>query len=185
MFAGVPLQPQSRCRHPLVSACLAGMLALAAGPAAAHAVLDTKVAPAGTYHKLVVRITHGCHGSPTVGVSVALPEGISGGKPQPKPGWQVAIEREPLAKSFRDGHGHEVTERVARIVWHGGRLEDDQFDEFAVQVRLPDRPGETLRFPVVQRCETGEMRWTDVPEPGQPPAALKAPAPSLLLAPRP
>ena len=44
---------------------------------------------------------------------------------------------------------------------------------------------ETLRIPVVQRCAAGEHRWSEVPEPGQRPGALRQPAPSLLLLPRP
>ena len=170
---------------PMFGAALVAAATLHPADARAHAVLDTATALAGTYHKLVVRIGHGCSGSPTVELTVELPDGVAGGKPQPKPGWQVAVAREALADPFRDGHGNLVTDRVARVTWTGGPLEDWQFDEFAIQVRLPNRPGETLRIPVVQRCAAGEHRWTEVPEPGQRPGALRQPAPSLLLLPRP
>lgn len=169
---------------PLVGAAIVAAMLAAPLDARAHAVLDTGTATAGAYHKLVVRIGHGCAGQPTVELTIELPAGISGGKPQPKPGWQVAVAREPLAEPFRDGHGNLVTDRVARVTWSGGRLEDSHFDEFAVHVRLPNRPGETLHIPVVQRCETGEHRWVEVPGPGQRPGSLKSPAPALLLLPR-
>ncbi len=189
MSIGNPLRPQGRVLRPSAPAWVAGAFA-AAGillslDASAHAVLDPNTAPAGAYHRLVVRIAHGCNASPTVELSVGLPDGVAGGKPQPKAGWQVAIRREKLPEPFRDSHGNLVTDRVAEVVWSGGRLDDAHFDEFAIQVRLPNRPGETLRFPVVQRCETGEHRWVEIPEPGQRPGALKAPAPALLLLPRP
>ncbi|BBK31781.1 uncharacterized protein YcnI [Stella humosa] len=177
-------RPHARRAAPVLGAILV-LAALATAPQArAHAVLDTATATAGSYHKLVVRIGHGCKGSPTVEVSVGLPDGVGGGKPQPKAGWQVATTKEKLAEPFRDGHGVLVTDRVAHVTWTGGPLDDAHFDEFAISVRLPNRPGETLRFPVVQRCQTGEHRWVEMPAPGQRPGELKEPAPGLMLLPR-
>lgn len=169
---------------PMLGAVLVAAAILHPLDARAHAVLDTTTAVAGAYHKLVVRIGHGCAGSPTVEVTVELPDGVGGGRPQPKPGWQVAVAREPLAEPFRDAHGNEVKDRVARITWSDGRLEDWQFEEFAISIRLPNKPGETLRFPVIQRCREGEHRWVEVPQPGQRPGALREPAPALFLLPR-
>lgn len=80
---------------PLVGAAIVAAMLAAPLDARAHAVLDTGTATAGAYHKLVVRIGHGCAGQPTVELTIELPAGISGGKPQPKPGWQVAVAREP------------------------------------------------------------------------------------------
>lgn len=170
---------------PLFGAALVAAALLHPLDARAHAVIDGGTAVAGSYHKLVVRITHGCDGNPTLAVAIDLPEGVTGAKPQPKAGWEVSVERRPLATPVRDGHGHTATDRVARVTWAGGRLEDWQFEEFAIQVRLPDRPGDTIRVPVVQRCSTGEHRWTEVPEPGKEPVRLRNPAPALRLLPRP
>lgn len=177
--------PRERfARAPMIGAVLVAAAILFPVDAGAHAVLDSRTAIAGGYQKLSIRIGHGCKASPTVAVEIQIPEGIIGAKPQPKPGWQVSVVREPLAVPFRDGHGTMVTERIARIVWTGGPLEDWQFDEFAFHVRLPNRPGETLTFPVVQRCSEGEHRWVEEPAPGQLRERLREPAPVLFLLPR-
>jgi hypothetical protein len=69
---------------PMFGAALVAAAILHPADARAHAVLDTATALAGTYHKLVVRIGHGCSGSPTVELTVELPDGAAGAS-QPKP----------------------------------------------------------------------------------------------------
>ena len=80
-------------------------------------------------------------------------------------------------------HGKVVSERVSEVRWSGGRLADDNYEEFLVQVRLPDRPGDTLYFPTVQQCETGVHRWIEIPAAGKTRADYKEPAPQLKLLP--
>jgi uncharacterized protein YcnI len=47
---------------------------------------------------------------------------------------------------------------------------------------LPDRPvGTVLYFPVVQTCERGEKRWTEIPAQGAATGMLPLPAPGLTL----
>ena len=159
------------------------LVALAA-PAPAHVTLEHREAPAHSYYKAQLRVGHGCKGSPTVRVRVRLPEGTVSIKPQPKPGWKVETTRVKLAHAVDDGHGGKITEAVGEIVWSGGRLLDEHFDEFAVMMRLPDRPGATLYFPVVQECEQGVHRWIEVPEPGKSARDYREPAPALRLTPR-
>jgi uncharacterized protein YcnI len=148
-----------------------------AGPAIAHIVLAVREAPAGSYYKATFRVPHGYNGSPTVAISVELPPGIVVAKPAAKPGWTLEIEKERLARPVVN-EGHEVTERVKLIRWQGGRLPDDEYDEFSIMVRLPRQQG-PLYFPVTQRCEKGETAWVERPTEG---AARPAhPAPSVLL----
>src|SRR3954468_9696094 len=158
-----------------VSAITAAALLWTAS-ASAHAVLERKQAPADSYYKAVILIAHGCEGSPTLRVRVRLPEGITSAKPQPKPGWEVAVRREKLKGPIKADHGRTITEIVAEVTWTG-RLADDNFDEFAMQLRLPDRPGQTLYFPVVQECEKGVHRWIELPTAGG--QELREPAPAL------
>lgn len=167
----------------LPAAAAAVTLALlgAAGRAQAHATLDLREAPAGSYQKLAVRIGHGCEGTPTRVVRVRIPEGVSSVKLQPKPGWKSGVVRERLAAPQTDAHGKSITEVVREAYWRGGRLEDDAFDEFAMQVKLPDIPESTLYFPVVQECDRGAHRWIQIPEAGRSPRELKEPAPALRL----
>lgn len=152
--------------------------------AGAHVVIEPNEAPAASYVKLLLRVTHGCDGSPTRRLSVRLPEGLASVRPQPKPGWDLEIKRTPLAVPLDGGHGKKVTEAVSEITWSGGRLADEHFDEFALTVRTPDRGGATLSFPVVQGCEQGALNWIEVPPAGKSSRDLRYPAPTLRLVPR-
>jgi uncharacterized protein YcnI len=49
-------------------------------------------------------------------------------------------------------------------------------------VYLPvSEPGTTIYFPVVQRCEVGNHRWIETPDPADMANELDEPAPGLLL----
>jgi uncharacterized protein YcnI len=166
---------------PLALACLA-----ATSPAAfAHATLERPQAPAGSYYKVVLQVGHGCKGSPTVALRVRIPEGVTSAKPQPKPGWKLAVKRTRLAQPVDAGHGRTVDEVVSEVAWTGGTLADAEFDEFRIMMKLPDRPGATLHIPVVQECTQGVHRWIEIPAAGAAATDLKEPAPALLLTPRP
>ncbi len=90
-----------------------------------------------------------------------------------------------METAVRGSHGEAITERTSEIIWSGGRLLDAHYDEFVLQVTLPDTPGAVLVFPVVQECEQGVHRWIELPEAGKTPAGLKEPAPQLRLLPKP
>lgn len=149
----------------------------------AHAVLDQKSALAGSYHRNAIRVGHGCDGSSTVAVTVRIPEGIRGAKPMPKPGWTIERRFEKLAQPYTS-HGKTVTEEVVAITWRGGPLPDAHFDEFALQMQLPDKPG-PIWFKVQQQCEKGEIDWATVPASGTSTRGIKAPAALLEVTPLP
>lgn len=160
----------------LFAAVLAAAAALSSLPAAAHVVLERREAPAGSYHKAVFRVPHGCSGSPTTAIAVTIPADILVARPQPKPGWQLTVVRQALPQPVKGPHGATIAERIDRIVWEGGSLPDDWFDEFAIQVRLPASPaGTLLHFPVEQTCAEGARHWTSTD------ANHPAPAPALRL----
>jgi uncharacterized protein YcnI len=163
----------------------AAALGAATASAQAHATLETRQAPADSYYKAVLKVPHGCEGSPTLVVKVSLPTGTSSVKPMPKPGWDLKIVRTRLAQPIRQSHGREITERVSEVHWSGGRLLDEHYDEFVIQVKLPDTPGETLYFPTVQECEKGVHRWIEIPAPGKARGDTKEPAPHVTLTPKP
>lgn len=163
-------------------AVVATVLAMAAAPAAfAHVTLETRQAPASSTYKAVLKVPHGCGGSPTVRIRVQIPEGVIGVKPQPKAGWELAIVKGPLAHPVQDSHGNMVTEAVREVIWSGGRLPDEHYDEFVFSLKLPDAPDTTLYFPTVQDCEAGVKRWIEIPEEGRSAADYKEPAPALRL----
>jgi hypothetical protein len=151
-----------------------------ATPAAAHVVLAQPQATSGGYYAGFFRVSHGCKGSPTVTLRIEIPEAVISAKPQPKPGWSHSVERTPLAEP-RPSESGPVTHRVTAITWRG-RLDDAEFDQFGVMMRLPNQ-SEPLYFPVIQTCETGERRWTEVPRSGQSRHELESPAAMLELTP--
>ena len=146
---------------------LAAVALLTASPASAHVTLENRQASVGSYYKAVFAVPHGCAGSVTVRIWVQIPEGASGIKPMPKPGWNSETIKGKYAAEY-ELHGAKMSEGVREVVWSGGKLADDNYDEFVMATFLTDRlkPNTTLYFPVVQECEKGINRWIDVPPQG-------------------
>lgn len=160
-------------------AALAAGLVMAQDQAAAHASLDVKTASQGSL-RAAVRVPHGCDGSATTVVKVVIPEGIIGVKPAPKAGWTVETVKGAYAKAYDHYHG-KVAEGVKEIVWRGGPLLDEHYDEFIFVGFVSDafKVGDAVPVPVTQDCEKGQVAWTEVAAPGQEPRSLKFPAPIL------
>ena len=80
----------------------------------------------------------------------------------------------------------KFSEGVKEVVWSGGKLPDDNYDEFVLSTFLTVslKPGTTLYFPVVQECEQGISRWIEIPQEGKH-AEGKSPAPGVKLLPKP
>ncbi len=161
-------------------------LSVQPGPAHAHATLDIKTAQPGPF-RAAVRVPHGCEGSPTIAVRVTIPEGVIGVKPAPKPGWSVATTKGRHARTYDYFHGRTESEGVKEIVWRGGPLADEHFDEFLFVGFVTDalQPGSAVVVPVVQDCEKGSLAWVETAAPGVDPHSLKAPAPVLRIVTRP
>ena len=152
-------------------------------PALAHVTLEVAEAPVGSTYKAVFRVPHGCEGKPTNVVRVRIPEGVIAVKPQPKAGWTLDKVRGPYEGAY-DYYGTEMTEGVKEIVWSGGNLGDDEYDEFVLRAYLTPglAAGSTLYFPVVQECPEGAVeRWIEVPADGQDAHDLELPAPGVKL----
>jgi len=164
----------------------AAMLALGAAPAFAHVTLETQQATVGGAYKAIFRVGHGCEGKPTVKIRVQIPEGVIAAKPQPKPGWTVEKIKGAYAKSY-DYYGTPVAEGVKEIVWSGGSLADDEYDEFVMRAYLTTdlKPDTVLYFPVVQECPDGAAeRWIEIPEAGKSADDYESPAPGVKLLPK-
>jgi uncharacterized protein YcnI len=167
------------------SAVAGAMMLAAGGTAGAHVTLETPEAPVSSTYKAVLRVGHGCEGSPTVAIRVRIPDGVIAVKPMPKPGWDLTTKVEPYpqpVKYFED----TLTEGVREIAWSGGKLPDEWYDEFVFRARLPDEgAGSTVWFPLVQECETGVHRWIEIPAEGKTADDYKEPAPGVRLTPKP
>ena len=153
---------------------VAAVLLFAVSSAQAHIVLQQKSAPAGSYYRATFQVSHGCDGSPTRAISVELPAELASVKPMPKPGWNIAIETAKPSKPL-SLHGKPVESVVRRITWSGGPLPDAYYDEFVMQMKLPDEAGR-LAFKVRQLCEQGESNWVEIPAEGGAMPAFPAPA---------
>ncbi len=165
----------------LFSAC-----ALLAWPAEAHVTLENRQAAVGSYYKAVFAVPHGCAGSATTKIRVQIPEGVVAIKPMPKPGWNVEAIKGKYAAEY-ELHGSKLTEGVKEVVWSGGKLLDDNYDEFTMATFLTPglKPNTRLYFPVVQECEKGVTRWIDIPAEGHSGHdESKSPAPGLRLLPK-
>ena len=151
----------------------------------AHVVFADPQAVAGAYYKAALRVGHGCDGSATTGITVQVPPGFQGAKPQPKPGWVVSTRKAKLAQPYAS-HGKTVTEDVAEIRWQAvgpdTALPDDFFDEFVWQARLPEQAGPAW-IRVLQTCVQGQNDWSDVPASGTSTQGLKTPAALLVIQP--
>jgi uncharacterized protein YcnI len=167
------------------AAAIAAASLVVATTALAHVTLEQQQATANSTYKAVLRVPHGCEGSPTVRVRVQIPDGMINVKPQPKPGWELTTVRAKYEKPVAGDHGSQITEGVREIAWSGGRLLDEHYDEFVFRGQLPNKPGEVVYVPVVTECEKGVDRWIEIPAAGQNAGSLRFPAPSLRLTPRP
>jgi uncharacterized protein YcnI len=163
-----------------VAIAVAALSALVAvGVATAHVYPAVVEAPAGNSTIIPFVVPHGCEGSPSRSVSIRIAAGVTSAKPQAKPGWRLTIKRGKLPQPVKDFEGNTVTRGVLQVTWSGGTLPDSQFDTFNVLLGMPNTPGKTVYFPVVQRCAKGVIRWIEIPKSGQP--EPEAPAPGVKL----
>src|SRR6185312_12894222 len=139
---------------------LAFLLA-AVAPASAHVTLAQPSAKAGSHSVVTFRIGHGCADSPTTALRIEIPDSVASANPQPKPGWTLTIDH--------------AAQRASAITWSGGSLPADEFDEFAVMMKLPADAG-TVTFPATQTCAKGVEHWSE-------PKGTTQPAPALTLTP--
>src|ERR1700760_4592429 len=174
--------------HGLRFLALLTIATLTASSAGAHIPLENRQATVGSGYKAVFAVPHGCAGSATTRIRVQIPQGVIAVKPMPKPGWNVEAIKGKYASEY-DFHGTRLSEGVQEVVWSGGKLPDDFYDEFVISAFLTDslKPNTTLYFPVVQECEQGVSRWIDIPADADAGHVRdsKSPAPGVKLMPKP
>jgi uncharacterized protein YcnI len=159
----------------------AGGLALLATPAAAHISPDETEVPAGAFATVTLSVPHGCDESPTRQLSIQIPESIVSVTPQVHPGWDIAVEEEPLAEPIED-EGETITERISTVTFTaqaGNELPVHYRDAFTLGYQAPETPGEWLFFKTVQTCVEGETAWIEeYTGEGEEP---EAPAPAVMV----
>jgi periplasmic copper chaperone A len=162
---------------------LVAFLSALALPAAAyaHVTANPSEATAGSFAMITFRVPHGCEDSPTTGITVKIPDGVVFVTPEAVPGWTVSTKEGKLAQPV-EAEGETITEGATEVSWSGGPLSPHEFTDFGLSMKLPDKAGETLWFPVVQRCEQGRTRWIKIPVEGQAEPDTPAPGVSLVAA---
>jgi uncharacterized protein YcnI len=154
-------------------------------PAHAHITFENKEVKAGSTVKFVLRVPHGCAGSPTTAVRIALPEELTEAKPQPKPSWKLDVTRieaqgDGSGENGHAAHGGHDDAVIKEIAWSGGRLEDSYYDEFVFRAKVAENIAVAAIFvPIIQECEAGVERWIEIPPAGASSDDLKFPAPSI------
>ncbi|MFT4186948.1 MAG: YcnI family protein [Aeromicrobium sp.] len=149
--------------------------------ASAHVTVTPSTTESGGYAVLTFSVGHGCDGSPTTQVSIAIPGGVYSVTPTRHPDYTVEKVMETLDEPVDDGHGGQYTERVAEVVYTATTpLPDGYRDAFELQLRLPEgEAGEVVAFPTIQTCAAGETAWIDEVVEGEP--EPESPAPSFTL----
>ena len=151
----------------------------------AHVVFTDQLALAGSYYKGTLRVGHGCGDESTTAITVKIPAGFEGAKPQPKFGWKLSTKKELLVKPY-NSHGKTITEDVVEIRWEAISkdfyLPNEQFDEFSFFTHLPNQPG-PVWLSIKQECVRGVNNWADVPTSGTSTKGIKNPAALLELLP--
>jgi uncharacterized protein YcnI len=147
-------------RFALLSFAAATATLAVSAPAFALTDPDAREAAAWSTRRVAFVIERGCDGSPTVQLDMRLPDGVTDAEPEPFEGFESSIDGDVIS-------------------YVGGPLADDEEATFAITMTLPPTPDTTIFFPIVQRCEEGEIRWIGIPdEAGQ---ELDEPAPALAL----
>lgn len=168
-----------------IVACTALATFALVAPASAHVTVNPREAEADSFARFAVRVPNERPDAATTAVSMQIPEGIDSVSFQPVPGWERAVETEPVAAAEGDvaeeagGHGDVDGERVATVTWSGGPIAPGEFQEFGISVRVPDAAGEELAFPSTQTYDSGEVvRWIGAADSDLPAGrvALTAPA---------
>ena len=152
----------------------------------AHVTLANGATAQNSYYKAALQVPHGCDGAATTAIRVQIPEGVIGVKPMPKPGWTLETTTGAYAHPY-DYYGTPMTEGVTEVIWSGGKLLDEHYDEFVLRGYLTAdlKPETTLHVPVVQECEGGSVeRWIEIPAEGKSADDYKFPAPGLKLVPK-
>lgn len=152
------------------AALTATLLAAFSAQALAHSSFLVQEAEIGASFRAALRVPHGCGAEATNTIRVHIPEGFYAVKPMPKAGWTLETVTGPYQHTYRN-HGEEVSGGVTEIIWSGGDLASDFYDEFIFVGTFADRlePGD-IHFPAIQECANGREAWVDVEGNGDMPA---------------
>jgi uncharacterized protein YcnI len=136
---------------------LCAMLAVSA-PVWAHVVVSPEEVAAGDYVTLTVSVPTEKE-VPTTEIQVEVPKGFLLSGVQPVPGWEHAFEED----------GGVVT----AVTFSGGEIRPREFQQFLVQAKAPEEPGE-YSWRAIQTYEDGSVvEWTGPPDAEEPASVVE------------
>ena len=145
-----------RTRWLWVLLLLTCLLLATAGVAWAHVRVLPEEVPADTFEVFTVRVPTE-KDIPTTEVRVEVPEGLTVSRVQPMPSWDYELEEEAGV--------------VRAITWSGGEIGATEFQQFDVQGKTPEEPGE-YPWNAYQTYEDGSVvEWVG-PEGSEEPASV-------------
>jgi periplasmic copper chaperone A len=166
-----------RVRGALVAVATGAAVVALVAPAGAHISPTESEYVAGEFSLIELGVPHGCGESPTTEIAIQIPEPINAVTPTVNPGWEVEVVRVDLPEAVVDAHGNEITDRVDQVVYTADTpLPNGLRTSFTLSLQIPDIPGETLHFPVIQRCEEGQTDWIQIAAEGEDEPEHPAPA---------
>lgn len=127
------------------------------GPAWAHVSITPESAPKGSFTVLSFNVPNEEATANTTQVVIVFPTDhpIGDASVEAIPGWTVKVEKKQLDKPIQTDEG-EVTEAVSRVTWSGGTIEPERFQQFTVEVGLPD-DADSLEFKALQTYDDGTV----------------------------
>jgi uncharacterized protein YcnI len=138
-------------------AVLSAFLTLAVtSVASAHVRVLPEEVPADTFEVFTVRVPTE-KDVPTTEVRVEVPEGFEVSRVEPVPGWDYDLE--------------EAAGLVSAITWSGGEIGETEFQQFDVQGRTPQEPGD-YPWRAFQTYEDGSVAEWVGPEDSEEPASV-------------
>ena len=132
----------------------------------AHNYLRETQAPAGYVADVVMRVPHGCKGSPVNNVRIKMPEGVYRVTTAHRDDWEVTVKMRELDPPLPGDGGQMITETVDEIMWSNPKtlLPPDRIGEFMFRAKLPDEVGRILFFRTLNSCVEGDDNYVDLPE---------------------
>ena len=142
------------CMSAVAASCVAATF-LSVGVSYAHVETEPVAVEAGKSATISFSPSHGCDGSPTISLAFKMPGSVSNAVAVAKTGWET---------STADGV----------VTFSGGSLGATTVENFDITFTAPAAAG-PIFFPVVQKCEQGEINWIDMPNPDGTEAEFAAP----------
>jgi len=149
-------RPKTLAYGLLTAGVTAGAVALLPGVAAAHIAPQPAAVEAGSAATVEFLVEHGCGDSPTTELRFQLPDDVTDAEAVAKDGWTTSV------------NGGVVT-------FNGNSLDAHTSTTFGIAFTAPAE-ATTIYFPVVQKCDTGETAWIQLPVDGEGEPERPAPA---------